>query len=91
MIKDLSIIFPSYNEEKRLKNTFKQILKFKKKLKKRRLEVIFVDDGSCDNSQNLINNFRENQKKKGLKVQSILFEKNIGKGFALKKGFRNAL
>ena len=64
MIKDLSIIFPSYNEEKRLKNTFKQILKFKKKLKKRRLEVIFVDDGSCDNSQNLINNFRENQKKK---------------------------
>ena len=45
MIKDLSIIFPSYNEEKRLK-TLKQILKFKKKLKKRRLEVIFVDDGS---------------------------------------------
>ena len=88
MIKDLSIIFPSYNEEKRLKNTFKQILKFKKKLKKRRLEVIFVDDGSCDNSQNLINNFRENQKKKGLKVQSILFEKNIGKGFALKKGIQ---
>ena len=64
MIKDLSIIFPSYNEEKRLKNTFKQILKFKKKLKKRRLEFIFVDDGSCDNSQNLINNFRETQKKK---------------------------
>ena len=88
MIKDLSIIFPSYNEEKRLKNTFKQILKFKKKLKKRRLEVIFVDDGSCDNSQNLINNFRENQKKKGLKIQSILFEKNIGKGFALKKGIQ---
>ena len=88
MIKDLSIIFPSYNEEKRLKNTFKQILKFKKKLKKRRLEVIFVDDGSCDNSQNLINNFRENQKKKGLTVQSILFEKNIGKGFALKKGIQ---
>ena len=34
MIKDLSIVFPSYNEEKRLKNTFKQILKLKKMLKK---------------------------------------------------------
>jgi len=86
MIKDLSIVFPSYNEEKRLKNTFKQILKLKKKLKKKQLEVIFVDDGSFDSSKNLINNFRETQKKKGLKIKSILFEKNIGKGFALKKG-----
>ncbi len=64
MIKDLSIVFPSYNEEKRLKNTFKQILKLKKKLKKKQLEVIFVDDGSFDSSKNLINNFRETQKKK---------------------------
>ena len=63
MIKDLSIVFPSYNEEKRLKNTFKQILKLKKMLKKRKLEVIFVDDGSFDKSRNLINNFRETQKK----------------------------
>lgn len=86
MIKNLSIVFPSYNEEKRLKNTFKQILKLKKKLKKRELEVIFVDDGSFDKSRNLINNFRETQKKRGLKIESILFKKNIGKGFALKKG-----
>ena len=63
MIKNLSIVFPSYNEEKKTKNTFKQILKLKKKLKKRKLEVIFVDDGSFDKSQNLINNFRENQKR----------------------------
>ena len=58
MIKNLSIVFPSYNEEKRLKNTFKQILKLKKKLKKRELEVIFVDDGSFDKSRNFINNIR---------------------------------
>ena len=30
MINQLSIIFPVYNEEKRLKKTFSEIIKFKK-------------------------------------------------------------
>ena len=62
MIKDLSIVFQVIMKKK-TKNTFKQILKLKKMLKKK-LEVIFVDDGSFDKSKNLINNFRETQKKR---------------------------
>jgi glycosyltransferase involved in cell wall biosynthesis len=53
MIKSLSIIFPLYNESKRLKYCFKNIEKFNKNSKIKNLEYIFVDDGSLDNSHNL--------------------------------------
>ena len=46
MISELTIIFPLFNEDKRLKKTFFEIKKFKKKIKKRKIEVIFVDDGA---------------------------------------------
>ena len=57
MIKKLSIIFPLFNEEKRLKKTFLEIVNFKKKAKNRKIEIIFVDDGSDDKSKLLIQNF----------------------------------
>ena len=53
MIKTLSVILPLYNEEKRLNNLFIKINKFKF-LNKNKLEFIFVDDGSNDNSYLLI-------------------------------------
>ena len=54
MIKSLSIIFPVYNEELRLKSSFNHIRSFLKKKKKFKTEIIFADDGSQDNSYNLI-------------------------------------
>ena len=54
MIKSLSIIFPVYNEELRLKSSFNHIRSFLKKKKKFKTEIIFSDDGSQDNSYNLI-------------------------------------
>ena len=56
MIETLSVILPLYNEEKRLNNLFIKINKFKF-LNKNKLEFIFVDDGSNDNSYFLIKNF----------------------------------
>ena len=63
MIKSLSIIFPLYNEELRLKASFNHILNFIKKKPAFKIEIIFVDDGSDDNSYELINRFIKNSRK----------------------------
>ena len=63
MIKTLSVILPLYNEEKRLNNLFIKIREFKY-LNKDKIEFIFVNDGSNDNSYFLINNFISKNKKK---------------------------
>ena len=85
MIKSLSIIFPVFNEELRLKSSFNHIKSFLKKKKKYKIEIIFVDDGSNDNSVNLINEFIKNFKsKKNIKFKIVKLTKNQGKGAALK-------
>ena len=53
MINELTIIFPLFNEEKRLKKTFSEIQNFKKKVRKKKIEIIFVDDGGQDKSKSL--------------------------------------
>ena len=64
MIKSLSIIFPIFNEEFRLKSSFNHIKNFLKKEKKIKIEIIFVDDGSKDNSYRLIHRFINSFKSK---------------------------
>ena len=54
MINELSIIFPLFNEEKRIKKTFSEIKEFKKKVKERKVEIIFISDGSTDKSNLLV-------------------------------------
>tara|TARA_B100000029_G_scaffold474353_1_gene516571 strand:+ start:4308 stop:5063 length:756 start_codon:yes stop_codon:yes gene_type:complete len=91
MIKSLSIIFPVFNEELRLNSSFNHIKNFLKKVKKLKTEIIFVDDGSGDNSYNLINKFIKNYKSKNIiKLKVIRSRKNLGKGGALKLGVKLA-
>ena len=90
MIKELSIIFPLFNEEKRLQNTFLEIIKFKKKLKKRKIEIIFIDDGSSDKSKKLIDKFINKSNSKNFKIKSFKLKKNMGKGYALKVGVKKS-
>ncbi len=91
MIKSLSIIFPVFNEELRLKSSFKHIKSFLKKKKKFNIEIIFVDDGSGDNSYYLIDKFVKNFKKnKRIKLKVIKSKINLGKGSALKLGAKVA-
>ena len=87
MINSLSIIFPIYNEEKRLSESFKKIIQFKKNIKKN-VEFIFVNDGSEDCSLNILKNFKKNNK--NLRIKIINQKKNNGKGFALKIGLKIA-
>ena len=91
MIKSLSIIFPVFNEELRLNSSFNHIKNFLKKEKKLKIEIIFVDDGSKDNSYNLIKKFIKNLKTKNkVKLKSLKSKNNLGKGAALKLGVKNA-
>ncbi|MDC0961106.1 glycosyltransferase [Candidatus Pelagibacter sp.] len=81
----ISFIFPVYNEEKRLKSLFKNITQYEKKNNGN--EFIFVNDGSNDKSLEYILDFIKNKKKK---YKLVSYKKNMGKGYALKMGVKEA-
>jgi len=84
---NLSIVVPVFNEEGRLKKTLPILEKFLDSLKKNEVELIFVSDGSDDKSNNIINNFINS---KTNNIYLIKYKKNVGKGYALKRGILKA-
>ena len=88
MIRSLSIIIPLYNEERRINLCLLKILYFLKKIKEKiKIEIIFVDDGSTDNSRLLIKNFIN---KNNINSKILVLKKNFGKGKAIKAGIQKA-
>tara|TARA_B100001093_G_C26814247_1_gene1008935 strand:+ start:508 stop:1227 length:720 start_codon:yes stop_codon:yes gene_type:complete len=85
MIKSISILFPIYNEEKRLQNSLKMIDIFLKKNFYKKIEVILIDDGSTDGSKKIIELFLKKSLNKK-KYKFISYKKNVGKGYALSRG-----
>lgn len=77
----LSIIIPAYNEEQRILRTIENLINHLE-TKKYVYEIIVVDDGSTDNTVDVIN--KNIQKNINLKI--IKLNENSGKGFAVKKG-----
>lgn len=77
----LSIIIPAYNEETRIISTLQEYLRFFNK----NTEIIVVNDGSKDNTKQIIEQFMK--KHKNLK---LINQKNQGKGKALLTGFKAA-
>ncbi len=80
----LNIIIPCYNESMRLPvNKYLDFLKLNKKVK-----IIFVNDGSTDKTKNLVtklfNKFPE-------QIKILSYEKNKGKGNAVRYGFLYAV
>ena len=88
MIKSVSIIYPVFNEEKRLRKTFLDIIKFEKSNRFLKKEYIFVNDGSSDQTLSIIKNEFKNNK--NVKVKLVSYNKNMGKGYALKRGVQIA-
>jgi len=88
--KRLSLIIPIYNESASLDELCSNSLKNIDKCVKSKLitdyEIIFVDDGSSDASQEKLQGLAE----KHSRVHYILFRHNCGKSIALNTGFRNA-
>lgn len=92
-INTLTVIIPFYNEQNRLKISFSNINNLIKKNFFKKIEIIFVNDGSNDNSLKIIKNFIKIIKKKkykNLSIKCINLIKNYGKGRAIKIGFLKA-
>ena len=86
---NLSIVFPVYNEEKRLKKTLPLLKKFLKENKKKNVEIIFISDGSHDLTNSIIHKFIFANSTK-FKIRFIKYQNNIGKGYAIKTGVLNS-
>ena len=76
----LSIVFPVYNEESNILKLTKEINHLIKQ-NLFDLEIIFVNDGSTDNTEQILINYLETTK---VKKKVISYKKNKGKGFAIK-------
>jgi len=85
----LSIIVPVFNEEKRLEKTFVNLDNFVSDFSFSKLEIIFIDDGSTDNTVKIIQLFL-NSKIKNEKVVWNLKKSspNKGKGWVIKQGMQ---
>jgi glycosyltransferase involved in cell wall biosynthesis len=81
----ISVVIPLYNEEKSLAELHNRIILSLQSLSSN-YELIFVDDGSTDNSFSVIRDLH----KRDDRVKAIRFRKNFGKASALSAGFKEA-
>ena len=82
---NLSIIIPVYNEEKYLELLFRDI---EKHFNYDDVEVIIVNDGSYDDSGNILTKLKKNSYKFEYKL--ITLKRNFGKGFAVREGAKHS-
>ena len=80
-----SLIIPCYNEEEVITKAYNQITEDLKILNEN-YELIFVNDGSKDNTWNILKSFASNDKR----VKLILLSRNFGQEAALRAGLENA-
>lgn len=81
----ISAVVPVFNEEESLDAFYKVLIPNLSKLDKS-YEVIFVDDGSTDNTLKILKGFEAKSKN----VRIVSYRKNRGKAEALTSGFQEA-
>jgi dolichyl-phosphate beta-glucosyltransferase len=85
MIESISIVIPAFNEERRILPTLRMIDDYLRD-NARRYEIIVVDDGSSDNTLEVV---RGGSERFG-HIRLIGNEINRGKGFSVKRGVLSA-
>ena len=80
---NLSLIIPCYNEQENLPLLFKKLLEIHLEC----LEIILVDNGSTDNTSQIIENFIKDNESC---IKILKIEKNIGYGHGIMSGVRKA-
>ena len=81
----LSVIVPAFNEEESILHFYHELLKVLPKLDKD-YEIVFIDDGSQDNTLELIRELEKRDKN----IRVFSFRRNHGKAEALTFGFQKA-
>lgn len=77
----LSIVIPCFNESKTLLKIVKKIILIR--VDRFEKEIIVVDDGSKNETQNILKKIKKNYPK----VKIVFHQKNMGKSMALRTGF----
>ena len=84
MIDSISIVIPSYNESQNINEIYRRTIEVIKKLNVKKYELIFVENGSKDNSLELLKKI--NSENKSVKVISL--SRNFGYQSAIAVGLR---
>lgn len=84
-IKELSIFFPFWNEEKNIEKVVSKAKAIAKEVAKK-WEIIMVDDGSSDNTLKIAERLAAEDKR----LRVVTHQPNRGYGAALAAGFNNA-
>ncbi|MBN2017281.1 MAG: glycosyltransferase [Candidatus Cloacimonetes bacterium] len=79
----LSFVIPVYNEEESLRELHRKIVE---NIPNQSYEIIFIDDGSRDNSYSVIQELEAQDQN----IKTIRFRTNFGKAAALQAGFDKA-
>src|SRR5512143_1135368 len=80
-----SIIFPAFNEGERLAPTLDKVLSYVSQ-QHRKTEIIVVDDGSTDNTAEVVRRYSRNNPI----VRLVQNPGNRGKGYSVRNGMLNA-
>lgn len=88
MSTNISLILPCYNEEKNIFFIWKEFTKLP--IKKYTAELIFVNNGSTDNTKNEIKKIIKVNKSKKIKIKIINLKKNQGYGGGIYEGLKRA-
>lgn len=82
----LSVVVPCFNEQEVLSIFYEEIIKTAEALKELEFEFIFVNDGSKDNTLNIMKELRQ----RDARVHYISFSRNFGKESAIYAGLQKA-
>lgn len=89
--KTLTIIIPAFNESKRILKALNDIDSYVSRTKtQEKFKVIVVDDGSLDNTREVVKNWIQNESKNKELFSVISYVPNRGKGYAVQEGFFRA-
>lgn len=82
-MKKVSLLIPAYNEEETIPLLYNELNKVIDKISGYEFEILFVNDGSSDNTLNILRDLR----KRDSRVNYISFSRNFGKETAMAAGF----
>lgn len=82
----ISIIVPCYNEEESLPIYYEEMKKIMKKMNYVKFELIFINDGSSDNTLNILRKLV----KEDSRVRYVSFSRNFGKEAGILAGLKSA-